>query len=132
MTASILFYVTPIIIAILLFWTFYLVWKYTRKELLSTYRKEYYRKKIEACKTLSKREIIIESDNILCHILSELWYRGNVADQLRRKPYIAKPFLEELWRLHKLRNRIVHELDVWEISGADAQAFMRILYEMVR
>lgn len=130
-TNSLLMYFLPLLIAVLVICSLYLVWRYTRKPILSTYRKDYYYKKICACEHLSNRESIIECDNILSHVLRELGYRGNLGDQLRKKPYVVRSKLDELWQLHRLRNKIVHELDIGKIREEDVRRYRDILKEML-
>ena len=54
-------------------------------------------------------EQIIEYDKIYHHILKSLGYRGSFWEILKRNPKEVKN-LNEVWELHKLRNRLVHDL----------------------
>jgi len=54
-------------------------------------------------------EQIIEYDKIYHHILKDLGYRGSFGEILKRNPREIKN-INDVWELHKLRNRLVHDL----------------------
>lgn len=56
-------------------------------------------------------ERIVAYDKILDHMLESLNYRGTLGEKLKAEPAVLKGSLEEIWRLHKIRNRIVHDLE---------------------
>lgn len=67
---------------------------------------------------------VIEAENLLDAALRELRYSGSFADKLRR----AGPrfqHAEAIWKAHKLRNRLAHEMDV-RISSTEADAAVNV------
>jgi len=54
-------------------------------------------------------------DNILHHILKEYGYQGTLGDQLKAKPLIIDN-LDTIWNLHKLRNRLAHDMEAISAS----------------
>jgi heme exporter protein D len=65
---------------------------------------------------------ILEADKVLDQTLKALGYKGSVADKLRdAEKYI--PDIDDVWRAHKLRNRIAHEPGT-NVREADAQKAM--------
>lgn len=70
----------------------------------------------------------MQYDKILSHILREYGYEWNVGDQLKARPKVIIN-IDEVWRLHKLRNRLAHELT--EISSStlknEATNFKKVL-----
>jgi hypothetical protein len=56
-------------------------------------------------------ERIVGYDKILDHVLKSLRYRGTLGEKLKSKPPVLHRYLDDIWELHKIRNRIVHELE---------------------
>ena len=54
-------------------------------------------------------EQIIEYDKIYHHILKSLGYRWSFGEILKRNPKEIKN-INDVWEVHKLRNRLVHDL----------------------
>ena len=54
-------------------------------------------------------EKIVQYDKIYHHILKSLGYRWSFGEILKRNPKEIRN-LNEVWELHKLRNRLVHDL----------------------
>lgn len=86
---------------------------------------------IERLESRSANERIVGYDKVLDHLLTSLGYRGTLADKLKRKPRILGNRLEEVWKLHKIRNRVVHELT--PVSGTEIHAdkYRKILLELL-
>lgn len=57
----------------------------------------------------SPKERYIELDVLYHHILQSLGYTGSFGSILKQSPVVVKD-LDTIWRLHKLRNRLVHEM----------------------
>lgn len=53
---------------------------------------------------------VVEADNILDEALRLLGYRGTLGEKLKQAGPRFKD-LNAVWRAHKLRNKLVHELD---------------------
>lgn len=56
-----------------------------------------------------RREAILDADKLLDYALSRQGFEGTVADKLKKSGYRFSD-LNGLWRAHKLRNQIAHEL----------------------
>lgn len=75
---------------------------------------------------------ILEAENVVDQALQKLGYSGTFSEKLER----AGPRLrdkESLWRAHKLRNRIAHEVGVRVDegeAGAAVSAFKRALQDL--
>ena len=54
-------------------------------------------------------EQIVQYDKIYHHILKSLGYRWSFGEILKRNPKEIKN-INDVWELHKLRNRLVHDL----------------------
>lgn len=69
------------------------------------------------------RYCILQGDMLLETLLRAMGYRGALGEMLKRA---GRKFDngEALWRAHKLRNRIAHELEV-PVSVADARKALR-------
>lgn len=94
---------------------------------------EFYKKEIKKSYYLSASEKILNYDKILNHVLKDYWYEWNVWDQLKAKPSVIWN-LDEVWKLHKIRNQIAHEL--WQMSEVklihDAKRFETILSNLLK
>lgn len=68
------------------------------------------------------RHAVMEGDKLLDLLLQKRGYRGSMADKLKRA---GRQFsnIQDLWYAHKMRNRIVHELDV-KIEPKQAKRFL--------
>ena len=66
---------------------------------------------------------VMDADKLLAHALQRIGYPGQMADKLRSAQARFSD-VEALWRAHKLRNRVVHEVSV-VVSPADARRAIR-------
>lgn len=82
---------------------------YSRPRKLSKWRISFYKDELIKCDSYSNSEKIIKYDKILNHILKDYWLKWSLWDQLKKKPAIIKD-IQEIWRLHKIRNIIAHDL----------------------
>ena len=64
---------------------------------------------IEKAEKEDSVEQIIEYDKIYHHILKSLGYRWSFWEILKRNPKEIKN-INDVWEVHKLRNRLVHDL----------------------
>lgn len=104
-----------ILICILFFlWTIYfwiwLIKKYSKESLSKADRIELKNKFKETKKLKSLKEKMIFYDKLMHNILLKLWYKGTFWEILKQKP-IQIENLNKVWELHKIRNKLVHELD---------------------
>lgn len=58
----------------------------------------------------SPSEHIMKYDIVLHNVLKDAGYTGTVGDQLKKKPIMIKN-LDTIWNLHKLRNKLAHDMD---------------------
>ncbi|MDP2104035.1 MAG: hypothetical protein Q8K26_03880, partial [Candidatus Gracilibacteria bacterium] len=106
-----IYFFLSILVIIILFGVFMTFFWGGKKKQLSASRKEYYTKEIQKVRGLpSASERIMKYDNILHHILKEYGYQGTLGDQLKAKPLIIDN-LDTIWDLHKLRNRLAHDME---------------------
>ncbi len=110
-----------IIILILLVGVF-LTFRFSGKLNLSKSQKTYYKQEIQKTSTLpSLQEQILQYDKILNHILRDYGYSGTVGDQLKAKPRMMKN-LNTIWSLHKLRNKLAHDMEPVSVDLLDKKA----------
>ena len=118
-----LFFIFPIILgAIALYFA-----KYARKRGISPKKKREYYQNLEYIEVKSPSERMIAYDKLLAHILEDLGYRGSVADKLKKRPKILTSSIQEIWRLHKIRNSIAHDLQTSFDETRDPESFEQIL-----
>lgn len=73
---------------------------------------------------------ILEADAVLDALLTALGYRGSLGEKLQKAgPYV--PRLNEVWRAHKLRNRLAHEIGV-QVHPRECEEAMRAFEGVVR
>jgi hypothetical protein len=89
-----------------LLWVLYLL--RPRKRKLSPASKARYQAELSSLKTLDPTLGIIQADRILEQILREKHGDRPLGENLK-KYYQDHPCRDELWKLHKLRNQVVHE-----------------------
>lgn len=83
----------------------------------------YFLKVLKDIESLSVKEQIIQYDIVYHKILQKLWYGWTFWDILKRNPKEISD-IQEIWRLHKLRNTLVHELDfIWKNLPEEAQKY---------
>lgn len=61
-------------------------------------------------KSKSDKEKIIEYDKLYHKILLTLWYNWSFWEILKKEP-LEIWNINEIWNLHKIRNKLVHEFD---------------------
>lgn len=80
-----------------------------KKKLSWVQKNKFYRYLTKIENTSSYSQKIIEYDKLYHNILKAYNYHGNFWDILKKKPKIITD-IQVIWDLHKLRNRLVHEL----------------------
>ena len=69
--------------------------------------------------------IVLEADVLLDSALGSLGYTGSMADKLRQAgPRFSN--LDAIWSVHKLRNRIAHEVGV-SVSASQANNAIKVM-----
>lgn len=88
--------------------------KFSKKKKLSQqkikYLKEVLRKNIQL---KSEKEKLINSDKIYHKILLELNYSWTFWEILKKKPKEISN-INRIWELHKIRNKLVHDFDLFD------------------
>lgn len=54
---------------------------------------------------------ILEADKLLDHVLKFLGYRGSLGEKLKKSGSLFSN-LDDVWKVHKMRNKIAHEIGV--------------------
>ena len=99
-----------IILWIWLIWFF--SWRKTVKSKIDFQTLQKIKKDFKLIKThTSAKEQIIDYDKLLHKILLEMWYVWNFGDILKQNPRELKD-IETVWKLHKIRNKLVHDFDL--------------------
>jgi hypothetical protein len=103
---------------IIIIWAFIIIFAaiclvfYKRKPKIQAYDLKDFncvRKNIHARK-ISDKEKIIDYDKLYHKILLKAGHTGNFWDILKRKPHEIWN-INKIWALHKIRNKLVHEID---------------------
>jgi len=98
--------------------------KITRKRTVRAWQE--IEKRLAAGDESNLKLAIIEADKILDDILKLSGLRGDtMADRLKQMTSAQISNLEDIWVVHKIRNRIVHEPD-YNISKSEAEQALRI------
>jgi uncharacterized protein YabN with tetrapyrrole methylase and pyrophosphatase domain len=98
--------------------TFVIVVRSSRK--FSPLQKTKYLEHWRKIKSLEGKEAVMEADKLLDEILGKRGYAGSMADKLK-KAGPAFTNVNDVWSVHKLRNRLAHELGA-KISPEEAKS----------
>lgn len=99
-----------VFIWVLAFWIS-VVLKFSRKRKLTTEQKRHFKKHFHKIKkSISNKEKIIYYDKLYHNILKSLGYEWTFWEILRSYPNEINN-IDKIFHLHKLRNKLVHELD---------------------
>lgn len=108
----------------LILYAIFVVVKYSRKKKLSPTRYSYFKKHfLKLTKEYSGKHLIIDLDKLYHKILQDLGYYGSFWEILKREPNEVWD-LQEIWRLHKIRNKLVHDLDDHDEKWLNHQALL--------
>lgn len=86
---------------------------------------------IERLENKSPTERLVGYDKVLDHLLTRLGYHGTLGQKLKREPKPIRSRIDEIWRLHKIRNKIVHELEPVNRIDDHADRYRKILLEIL-
>ena len=78
-----------------------------------------FRSRWQNIRNLKGKEVILEADNLLHYFLKRKGFTGTMGEMLKRHGAVFSN-LNDVWYVHKLRNRIAHEIDV-RISDAEVK-----------
>ena len=112
-----------VIISVLIFTLIFLSVFLRKKNKLTKPKKTLYLVKIKELYSQEPGKKIILFDSMLSHILLDLWYSWNLWEQLKKKPKEIKNYINEIWELHKLRNKIAHELNTFDKKFLEKNAY---------
>lgn len=106
----IFYFIFILIISVILL----LFFKFSRKKKLPKEKVKYF-KKITKNNLLikSEKEKLINSDKIYHKILLELSYNWTFWEILKKKPKEISN-INKIWELHKIRNKLVHDFDLFD------------------
>lgn len=82
-------------------------------------------KKIESENSADWKMAIIEADSIIDSIIQRIGYKGeNLGERLKNIEPSDFENLQNVWEAHKVRNRIVHEAERFELAKEEAKAVL--------
>lgn len=105
-------YILVILAIVIVLWLFLMFKFRKRKNKIAKSRIEFFEKRLKVIMwpSYSYREQILELDKLLHYVLKDLSYEGTLWDILKLQP-VEITSLDEVWRLHKLRNKLAHDFD---------------------
>lgn len=104
------YFILILIIVISLF----LFFKFSRKKKLSKEKIKYFKEiKNKNLLLKSEKEKLINSDKIYHKILLELSYNWTFWEILKKRPKEISN-INKIWELHKIRNKLVHDFDLFD------------------
>jgi len=78
------------------------------------------------------RAQVIDADKIYHAILKDLGYSGSFGEILKREPREIHN-LQEVWRLHKLRNSLVHDLEEPRVNlEKEAENYSKVIVSFLK
>ncbi len=99
--------------AFILVWVFF----FRKKKLSEGDRKKFQGYVRKILQESDHRRAVMEADKVLDQLLTKNGYQGTVGEKLKKASALFSD-IQGVWRAHKLRNRIAHELD-FECSQRD-------------
>lgn len=77
-------------------------------------------KKINQKQIDLQKSAILNLDTLVDHTLKYLGYQGSLGQKLKNNPHLFSD-INGLWKAHKLRNKIAHELD-WQPTSQEIKS----------
>jgi hypothetical protein len=100
-----------IVLLIIFIWIF-LIFKFTKKYKINPEKIIFFKKQLKRIVTnWSYKEQIIDIDKLYHKVLQEAGYNGTFWEILKSEPSEIWN-LQNIWELHKLRNKLVHDFDL--------------------
>lgn len=97
--------------------------KFSKKRKLSAEKLSIFQKQANIiARAPTSKERIIDYDKLFHAILKALWYNGTFWEILKQEPNEVYD-LQKIWKLHKIRNALVHEFDNHEPAWLEKQAY---------
>ena len=89
-------------------------------------------KRLETGKEADYKLAVIEADSLLNDILKKMGYKGEtMAKILEQLDATILPNMEQIWKVHKIRNNVVHDPD-YELSLEQARKILGIYEKTFR
>jgi len=89
-------------------------------------------KRLDTGKEADYKLAVIEVDGLLSDILKKMGYKGEtMAKILEQLDATILPNIEQIWKVHKIRNNVVHDPD-YELSLEQARKILGIYEESFR
>ena len=89
-------------------------------------------KRLETGKEADYKLAVIEADGLLNDILKKMGYKGEtMAKILEQLDATILPNIEQIWKVHKIRNNVVHDPD-YELSLEQARKILGIYEKTFR
>ncbi len=97
---------------IISFWVIVIL-RHSKKKKLDESKQKELKKLLKNINSIDNnpKQKIIDYDKLYHKILQELGYEGNFWEILKKEPNEIRD-LDKVWKLHKLRNKLVHEFDL--------------------
>lgn len=105
---------------------------FNTKKWINPKKKIYFKTKISEIRNESNEKRIIQYDTILHKIMIESGYKWNLWEILKSKPKILSYHLQEIWEMHKIRNKLAHEIDYRIDWNKKADRFEEILLDILK
>lgn len=97
------------LILVLAFLLVLFVYFKSRNKKLSNNELNFFAERIQKISALSPREQIVEFDKLLDLALAKLGKQGTLGEKLKKSESLFKN-INNVWRAHKVRNKIAHEV----------------------
>ena len=108
------------------------LFSFRKKGKLSKKNVSFFLGQIEAVSKKTPSERIVAYDKILDHMLARLNYRGTLGEKLKRKPALLSGRYDDVWYFHKIRNRLVHDLEnIGNGIEGDADGYEKLLRQLL-
>ena len=107
---------------------------FSSQKKLSWEKIKFFLKRLEKIsKENSYKSQILDFDVLYHKILLELWYKWNFWEILKQSPLVIDD-LDEVWKLHKLRNKLAHDFDILEESvlKRKSQDFQKAIQKLLK
>jgi len=104
-------------------------WSMAKRKRLGRKKKEFFSQTLSSITSLPYRDQVIQCDILLDQILSALGYSGSLGEKLKKNPVCIENEINVVWRLHKLRNTLVHSFEQQSevLMKKESAAYIRLL-----
>lgn len=102
-------------VSIFTFWIFTVFFSKKKRKLAPQEKKKFLKKQQQIQRSISEKEKIIDYDKLYHKIFQGLGYSGDFGSILKSEPKQISD-IQKIWKLHKVRNKLVHDLDDMSVS----------------